>query len=120
MLASALSCCQWFDTSEGHPVCDKPPPIIHDGSLACRNSEKVTPVNKSSAVAEMGDRAAAIWAKKVRAAVPLSIGTMSLGQSPTSVPSGILIHPAVWPQQTCAKTWGAAVPLSVGRSWVPV
>jgi len=25
---------------------------------------------------------------------------------PTSVPSGILIHPAVWPQQTWAKNWG--------------
>jgi len=40
-------------------------------------------------------------------AVPLSVGgagfpsnTMSLGSLPTSVPSGILIHPTVWPQYT--------------------
>jgi len=46
------------------------------------------------------------WAKK-GAAVPLSIGragspsnTMSLGPRPISIPSDILIHPAVWPQQT--------------------
>jgi len=25
---------------------------------------------------------------------------------PTSLPSGILIHVAVWPQQTWAKNWG--------------
>ena len=26
--------------------------------------------------------------------------------TPTSIPSGILIHPAVWPQQTWAENWG--------------
>jgi len=31
--------------------------------------------------------------------------------SPTSLPSDILIHPAVWPQQTWAKNWEGAVPL---------
>jgi len=31
---------------------------------------------------------------------------MSPGPRPTSVPSGILIHPAVWPQKTCAENWG--------------
>jgi len=31
------------------------------------------------------------------------------------VPSGILIHPAIWPQQTWAENWrGAAVPFSGG------
>jgi len=25
---------------------------------------------------------------------------------PTSIPSSILIHPAVWPQQTWAENWG--------------
>jgi len=29
--------------------------------------------------------------------------TMSPGPRPTSVPSGILIHPAVWPQLTWAE-----------------
>ena len=46
--------------------------------------------------------------RKVGAAAPLSVGggqlgphlTMSPGPKPTSVPSGILIHPAVWPQYT--------------------
>jgi len=48
-------------------------------------------------------------------AVPLFFGggswypsnTKLLGPRPTSIPSGILIHPAVWPQQTWAKNWGA-------------
>jgi len=33
------------------------------------------------------------------------------GPRPTSVPSGILIHPAVWSQQTWAEDWGGGVPL---------
>jgi len=55
------------------------------------------------------------------AAVPISMGgagslsnTTTLGPRPTSVPSGILIHAAVWSQYTWAKKWGAAVPLSRG------
>ena len=32
--------------------------------------------------------------------------TMSLGQKPTSLPSGILIHPGIWPQQIRAENWG--------------
>jgi len=65
--------------------------------------------NKNLAVAEMGDRLATIdIGRKVGgAAVPLSVGearspsnTMSPGPRPTSVPSGILIHPTVWPQYT--------------------
>jgi len=46
-----------------------------------------------------------ICAEKWGAAVPLSVGgagspseTMSPGPRPTSVSSGILIHPTVWPQ----------------------
>jgi len=42
--------------------------------------------------------------------------TMSPGPRPTSVPSGILIHQAVWPQETSAKNWESAVPLFGG--WV--
>jgi len=34
------------------------------------------------------------------------------------VPSGILINPAVWPQQTWAKNWGLC-PYGRG-SWLPV
>jgi len=65
--------------------------------------------NKSSAVAEMGDRFATIDMGR-RADVPLSVkeagsppNTMSPGLRPTSVLSGILIHPAVWPVAT--MTW---------------
>jgi len=36
---------------------------------------------------------------------------MWTGQRPTLVPSGIWIHPAVWPQQTWAEKCGAAVPV---------
>ena len=32
--------------------------------------------------------------------------TKSPGLRPTSIPSGILIHPAVWPQRTWAENWG--------------
>ena len=31
--------------------------------------------------------------------------TMSLGLRPMSLPSGILIHPAIWPQQIWAENW---------------
>ena len=34
--------------------------------------------------------------------------TMIPGTKPTSIPSGVVIHPAVWPQQTLAKNWGYA------------
>jgi len=54
--------------------------------------------------------------------MPLSRGagspsnTMSPGPRPTSAPSGIFIHPAVWPQQTWAENWaGGCAPLG-GRS----
>jgi len=76
-------------------------------------------INKSSAVAEMGDHLAIIdMGRKAGAAVPFSVGeagspsnTISPGPRPTSVPSGILIHPAIWPQQTWAEKWGLLCPL---------
>ena len=60
--------------------------------------------NKSSAVAEIGDRLATIdMDQKEGAAVPLSGGSWA----PSAyVPSGIWIHPAVWPQQISAENWG--------------
>ena len=33
----------------------------------------------------------------------------SPGLRPTSMPSAILIHPAVWPQQTWAENWGGGL-----------
>jgi len=59
---------------------------------------------KSSAVAEMGDRGHNRHGPKIGGAVPLSrnAGNPSNTTWPaprsTSVPSGVFIHPAVWPQ----------------------
>ena len=39
--------------------------------------------------------------------------TMRIGPRPTFIPSGILIHTAVWPHQIWAEIWGA-VPLGAG------
>jgi len=36
--------------------------------------------------------------------------TKSPGPRPTSIPSGILIHAAIWPQQIWAENWGAPPP----------
>ena len=64
--------------------------------------------------------------RKMGGAVPFSGGagspsnTKSPGTRPTSIPSGILVHPAVWPQQTAAKNWVGAVPFFLGGSWVPI
>jgi len=45
--------------------------------------------------------------------------TMSLGLLPTSLPSGILMHPAIWPQQIWAENW-ALRPHPLGRvAWSP-
>ena len=32
--------------------------------------------------------------------------TKSPGTRPTFIPSGILVHPAIWPQRTWAENWG--------------
>ena len=40
---------------------------------------------------------------------------MSFGPRPISLPSGILIHPAIWPQQTWAKNWGCTAPMGAGE-----
>ena len=41
--------------------------------------------------------------------------TMSPGPRPTSVPSGILILSAVWPQQTWSENWGELCPFGKGE-----
>ena len=41
------------------------------------------------------------------------------GPRSTFVPSDILIHPTVWPQQTLTENWGA-VPLLGRGSWIPI
>jgi len=71
--------------------------------------------NKCSSVAEMGERFATIdMDQKERGSpVPLLGGAGSPynstlpGPRSTSVATGTLIHPAVWPQQTWAEKWGS-------------
>ena len=45
--------------------------------------------------------------------------TKSPGPRPTSIPSGISIHPAVWPQRTCVENWGLRPFRGLG-SYVPI
>jgi len=45
--------------------------------------------------------------------------TKSLGLRPSSIPSGILIHAAIWPQQIWAENWVGAQPLWGRQSWIP-
>jgi len=62
-------------------------------------------LSKSSTVAEMGDRLATVdMERKVggccapfRGGAGSPSNTISPGPRPTSVPSGILIHPTIWP-----------------------
>jgi len=61
----------------------------------------------------MGDRLATTDMGRKLEAVPLwgELGTtMSPEPTSTSLSSGILIHPAVCPQQTRAENWGWCVP----------
>jgi len=73
--------------------------------------------NKCSAVAEMGDRGHNRHEPKIGGALSLfgegswvPSNTMSRGPRPTSIPSGILIHPAILPQQIWAKNGGGLWP----------
>ena len=77
---------------------------------------------KSSVVAEMGDRLATIdmGRKEGGCCAPFRgagspSNTKSPGPRPTFIPSGILIHPAVWPQRTWTENRRLAVhPLFFG------
>jgi len=82
---------------------------------------------KSSAVAEMGDRGHnRRGAKEARAAVPFSRGagtpsnTKSPGLRPTSIPSGILMHPAATIKMGQKLGGGGALPPFGERSWVRI
>jgi len=80
----------------------------------------------SSAVAEMGTVATIYMGRKepggccATFAEKLGPGlTMWPGPRSTSVPSGILIHPALWPLQTRAENWGLR-PLFTGGEVGPI
>ena len=83
--------------------------------------------DKSSAVVEMGDhghnrhepkREGDCCAPSVGGARSPS-NTMWSGPRSTSVPSGVFIHPAVWPQETWAKNWVGVVPFFLGAAGSP-
>jgi len=85
-------------------------------------------VYKSSTVTEMGDHLATInrGQKVGGVAVPLSVAQevtpsniMSPGLRPTSIPSVILIHPALGHNKHGQKVGELLRPFW-GRSWVPV
>jgi len=70
----------------------------------------------------MGDRLATIYmGQKGGLLSPFWWGAaIPPGQRFTSVPSGIFIHPAVWPQQTWAENWRGTVPLLGEWGWIPI
>ena len=41
------------------------------------------------------------------------------GLRPTSIPSGIFVHPAVWSQQSSTENWGGLCPFEGGRAGSP-
>jgi len=45
---------------------------------------------------------------------------MLLRLRPISLPNGILIYPAIWPQQIWGENWGEAPPPFGQGSWVPI
>jgi len=71
---------------------------------------------KSSAVAEIGHRWGTIDMGQKRGwllciflgGAGSSCNTMWPGPRPTSIPSGIVIYPAVWSKQTWTQNWGCA------------
>ena len=100
----------------GAPVDRQPPVEFHQELWRDRT------INKCSVVAKMGDRLATInMGRKLREELcPFWGGAGSPcnkiwpGSRPTLVPSGILIHPAIWSQEIWAKIGGCA-PLGEGQ-----
>ena len=108
--------------------------LVHQGGegkeCPCHRSIKYNnrPINgpctvESSAVAEMGDRGHSRHGPKragrllcpFRGGAGSPSNTKSSGPRHTSTPSGILVHPAVWPQWTSAEN-GVCAPLEEGSS----
>ena len=82
--------------------------VVFSFNNQCCQTQQIHMLNKSSAVAEMGDRLVTIdMGRKVGAVVPLSVGGelgphltqcgLDRGLSPYQVAS-CRIHPTVWPQ----------------------
>jgi len=93
--------------------------LPHAGNKTKKSNEE-TKNNNSSTVAEMGDRGHNRHRpKRGGSAVPIlwEGGAVSLSNTTWTEPrsisvlSDILIHPAVWTQQTCAEIRGSCAPL---------
>jgi len=67
------------------------------------------------ATIDMGRKVGAMPLFRREMAPPFN--TMSLGPRPTSLPSGFLIHPVVWPQKTWAKNRGLCPHFFGGVEW---
>jgi len=78
---------------------------------------------KSSAVTEIGNHGHHRHGRKegggccapFTGAAGSPSNTMWPGPRFTSIPSGVFIHPAVWPQQTWVKNWVGVVPFFLGE-----
>jgi len=78
---------------------------INHSAILVLKEQNVAFIYKCSAVAEMGDRLVTIHVGRKLGALPFFGGgagsqsnTMWPGPRPTFLPSGILIHPAIWPR----------------------
>jgi len=72
-------------------------------TVQCSNEITINIINKS---------------QKFRGRAGSPSNTKSPGPRPTSIPSGILIHPATWPQQMWDENWGELCPFG-GREVDP-
>jgi len=94
----------------------------YDQCQCCRLLRGII-TDKSSAVAEMCDRPSKSGGgccAPFHGGAGSPSNTMSPGLRPTFIPDGILIHLAVWPQQTWAKNWLLCPFLGGGRNWIPI
>ena len=94
--------------------CNRQTDMINGNTVLC--TKVVLTVNKCSAVAGMGDHVATIdMSQKLGDCAPLGRGggypsnTMWPGLRPASLPSGNLIHPAIWPQHTWVENLWAVL-----------
>jgi len=90
-------------------------------TLFASNDLDLNKINKSSAVAEMDDRLATIYMRQKGGVGQRAGSQCNTCRECQGYPesSDILIHPAVWPQQTWPKT-GGCTPFLVGMNWVPI
>jgi len=75
-----------------------------DGSLS--NVAWARSTSVPSGVSSTSRLATIDMGQKLRGGCAFFSGGSWVGPRPTSIPSGMLVHPAVWPQRTSAENWG--------------